>query len=149
MEAKQLASQQNGFQLINPTDQWFPGVSEIRNTLTDWEWCYGKTPKFSVTKSFAVPAQFLNNFDSVTENLRVTMIVEQGRVSDVTLYVPPGLSSTGFSGEAKVITSLKGHKFTEDAINSLEWSLSGSEYGLVDDKDKFVTECVRQVMTSV
>lgn len=77
------------------------------------------------------------------------MNVEQGRISDVTLYVPPGLSSTGFSGEAKVITSLKGHKFTEDAINSLEWSLSGSEYGLVDDRDKFVTECVRQVMTSV
>lgn len=127
----------------------FLGIAELRQNLVGWEWCYGHTPKFTVSKSFPVPMQFISNGVGSSHDLSVTLIVEQGRVSDVTLSIPPGLSSTGFSGEAKVITSLKGHKFTEDTISSLEWSLSGTEYGLADDKDKFVTDCVRQVMTSI
>lgn len=121
------------FQIINPTEQQFPGLTEIRDTLKDWEWCYGKTPKFSVTKSF------VGNSNSISENLKFTMNIEQGRINDVVLYVP--------LGEKKVITSLKGQKFTEDIINCLEYALS--EDGLVDDKDKFVIECIRQVMASV
>lgn len=41
---------QRGFQLINPTEKWFPGLVEIRNSLSSWNWCYGQTPKFNVQK---------------------------------------------------------------------------------------------------
>lgn len=41
---------QRGFQLINPTEKWFPGLMEIRENFTAWDWCYGKTPKFIVQK---------------------------------------------------------------------------------------------------
>lgn len=47
---RHLMMKQRGFQLINPTEKWFPGLMEIRNSLSSWEWCYGKTPKFSIQK---------------------------------------------------------------------------------------------------
>lgn len=43
--------QQRGFQLINPTEKWFPGLSELRDNFGSWDWCFGKTPKFSVQKN--------------------------------------------------------------------------------------------------
>lgn len=41
---------QRGFQLINPTEKWFPGLMEIRENLSSWDWRFGKTPKFTVQK---------------------------------------------------------------------------------------------------
>lgn len=138
------ANQQKGFQLVNPTNLWFPGLDEIRDQFVGWDWCYGKTPKFSISKSFAVPDSLAHSYGA-TGDVKVTMAVEQGRISDVTLLVPPGLSPECITGEVNVVTSLIGQKFSEEALDSLEGLLSG----LVNDKDKFVTECLRQVMSSV
>lgn len=148
---KHLISEQRGFQLVNPTDQWFPGLSEIRSNLISWDWCYGKTPNFFISRTFPVPSQLLvepMTFNGTNSELKITVHVNQGRVADVVLNIPQGLSSTGLHGDVKVITSLKGCKFTEEAMSRLESSLAVDNI-LAADKDKFVTECVRQVMTSV
>lgn len=76
--------------------------------------------------------------------LKVTMMVESGKIVDVKLYIPPGMEINGFSGEANVITSLIGHKFSEESLNLLELHVGGLE----NDKDKFVTECLKQVVAS-
>lgn len=64
---------QRGFQLINPTEKWFPGLMEIRETFASWDWRFGKTPKFmakkdmqlkSDDKEFAVQLQV--NVDGVS-----------------------------------------------------------------------------------
>lgn len=47
---RHLMMKQRGFQLINPTEKWFPGLMEIRDQFSAWDWCYGKTPKFTVQK---------------------------------------------------------------------------------------------------
>lgn len=120
------------------------GISEIREHLESWQWRYGKSPKFAISRSFAIPDNLLLGSEAPNE-LKVTMVVENGMISDVSLYIPPGLFSAGFSGNVNVVTSLKGHKFSEEALTYLEWSVGG----LVNDKEKFVTDCVRQVMTSV
>ncbi|XP_063928503.1 lipoyl amidotransferase LIPT1, mitochondrial-like [Zophobas morio] len=139
----ELANKQKGFQMINPTEQWFPGINALRDTFQGWEWRYGRTPKFTITRSFTVPDNLLNT--DVPDDLRVTMVVENGKISDVNLFLPPGLAANGFSGNVNVITSLIGHKFSEEALDNLEWSVGT----LISDKDKFVTDCVRQVMQSV
>jgi lipoyltransferase 1 len=140
----ELANQQRGFQMVNPTDLWFPGIEEIRTNLQSWNWRFGKTPKFTISRSFTVPDNLLINTD-VPDDLKVTMIVEGGKIMDVNLFVPPGLVASGFTGNVNVITSLVGHRFSEEALDNLEWSLGA----LISDKDKFVTDCVRQVMQSV
>ncbi|CAH1153441.1 unnamed protein product [Phaedon cochleariae] len=140
----ELANQQNGFQLVNPTEEWFNGLTEIRETFESWDWCFGKTPKFNISKSFQVPAS-LANCEETSDSLKVTMVVENGKVSDVNLYIPPNLAFAGFSGNANVITSVIGQRFSEDALNSMEALLDE----LMSDKDRFVTECLKQVMRSV
>ncbi|XP_066247294.1 lipoyl amidotransferase LIPT1, mitochondrial-like [Euwallacea similis] len=139
----ELAHQQKGFHLINPTENWFPGLKEIRDAYKSWDWCYGKTPKFNITRSFTVPGVLLHNNNGASGSLNVTMSVENGMISDITIYVPYEFNSFGFTGEANVIHSLKGMRFSVQAFRDLEESLDS----LLDEKDRFVTECVRQVMT--
>ncbi|XP_060537425.1 lipoyltransferase 1, mitochondrial-like isoform X2 [Cylas formicarius] len=141
---QELANKQNGFQMINPTENWFPGLKEIQDYYTSWDWCYGNTPKFHITQSFPVPGGLIHNTSGTCADVKVTMTVESGKISDITLFVPEGFSSFGFTGEAKVVTGLKGKRFSINAFNELENSLDS----LLDEKERFVTECVRQVMTS-
>lgn len=49
-EGQDLLQKQRGFQLINPTEKWFPGLTELRDQFASWEWRFGKTPKFTVQK---------------------------------------------------------------------------------------------------
>lgn len=48
---RDLVMKQRGFQLLNPTEKWFPGLNELRDTFSSWDWRYGKTPRFSVQKN--------------------------------------------------------------------------------------------------
>lgn len=45
---------QRGFQLINPTEKWFPGLMELREKYASSDWCLGKTPTFTVQKEFVL-----------------------------------------------------------------------------------------------
>ncbi|KAL9875454.1 lipoyl amidotransferase LIPT1, mitochondrial-like [Glossina fuscipes fuscipes] len=45
---------QRGFQLINPTEKWFPGIDVLGHEFSSWEWIVGKTPTFSVEKELAL-----------------------------------------------------------------------------------------------
>ncbi|XP_028149815.1 lipoyltransferase 1, mitochondrial isoform X2 [Diabrotica virgifera virgifera] len=137
------ANKQNGFQLVNPTEGWFPGLTEIKEQLLSWNWQYEKTPKFNITKSFKVHDTLAENY-GINEDLKVNMVVENGKISDISLYVPPGLSSQGFSGNANVITSLIGHTYSEDAVHDLEMMING----LVNEKLRFGSEHLKQVMNS-
>lgn len=95
------------------------GITEIKNTFQDWEWCFGKTPKFTICKTY--PSHALN-----TEHVTATLTVDKGRIIDISLYLPPGVVSSGFSGTADVISNLKGQKFSEATLFSLEHSLGCS-----------------------
>lgn len=47
---------QRGFQLVNPTEKWFPGIEELQKEFSSWDWIFGKTPKFTVEKELALKA---------------------------------------------------------------------------------------------
>ncbi|XP_045527697.1 lipoyltransferase 1, mitochondrial isoform X2 [Pieris brassicae] len=147
-------SQQRGFQFVNPTEDWYPGIAELRKELTTWEWCYGRTPEFTVRRSFPVPPELLSSkLYSASQELIISMTVEKGLINDVTLNIPPGLIESGFHGEASVITHLKGKRFTSEALAALENAmltrhLSGDVRKL-DDKEQFVAKCFDQVVNTV
>lgn len=60
---------QRGFQLINPTEKWFPGLMEIRDNYSSWDWCYSKTPKFSVQKDFTMKSEEKDHNMQLTVNV--------------------------------------------------------------------------------
>lgn len=146
-------SKQRGFQYVNPTAQWFPGLDELKNELKTWDWCYGRTPAFTVSRSFPVPAELLNqNVYTATQELVINMSVEKGLINDVTLNIPPGLIESGFHGEASVITQLKGKKFTSEALTALQEAMltrHSTEDKILDDKEQFVAKCFDQVVNTV
>ncbi|KAG8222401.1 hypothetical protein J437_LFUL003022 [Ladona fulva] len=158
-----------GFQLINPTENWFPGLEKLRQEMISWNWRFGKTPRFDVTRSFPIPrelatsempdAEKLNkaSVDGLTAQLTVKMEVVNGRVSDVTITIPPGfLGAAPDGGEIAVVTGLRGKRFSEEALRILDESFAISDPSgrsgkpsHVGDKNRFVASCVRKVMQSV
>lgn len=61
---------QRGFQLINPTEKWFPGLMEIREQFASWDWRFGRTPKFTVQKDVALKS----NGKETTFKLKVKVV---------------------------------------------------------------------------
>lgn len=131
------------------------GLSEIKNELVTWDWSFGRTPLFTVSRCFPVPAELLapSKIYSATQELVINMSVEKGLIEDVTLNIPPGLVESGFHGEASVITHLKGKRFTSEALTALEEALltrhSSGDDRKLDEKEQFVTKCFEQVVNTV
>lgn len=135
----EFANAQNGFQVINPTEQSFPGIDDLRKNFESWEWRFGRTPKFTISHSFPVPKLLGDVFGDV----RISITVEQGMISDINIYEPPELITAGISRNVNVMATLAGLKFSEDSLDNFEWSTSSC------DKDRFVYNCVRQMLQSL
>jgi len=121
----------------------------LRAEFASWDWRFGKSPKFSVTRTFQVPQELLGKDEVTNQELSITIDVNKGMVEDVMLMVPPGLKAAkGFSGQAEVVTTLKGQRFSEEAITMLQRALSELE-SPDQTRNEFVVDCMRQVVTSV
>ncbi|GFT85000.1 uncharacterized protein NPIL_213061, partial [Nephila pilipes] len=69
---------------IHPSEDKCPGIKKIQEELKSWEWQFGRTPQFSITKSFPVSFPL---FDSETKkhvfNVVIHMIVVKGRIQSI------------------------------------------------------------------
>lgn len=110
--------QQKGFQFINPTEDWFPGLDELASEFRSWDWNYGKTPKFSVTRELDLVAQ-----DSKVHRFELTLEIQNGIIEEIKMRLPAGLVSNDFSQDASVISNLRGtrydHEITENIITAI------------------------------
>uniref|UniRef100_A0A6M2DSQ5 Putative lipoate-protein ligase a n=1 Tax=Xenopsylla cheopis TaxID=163159 RepID=A0A6M2DSQ5_XENCH len=156
-EGDVLKQTQRGFQSINPTEGWFPGLNKIREEYESWDWRFGRTPKFSVSRIFDVPDNLLGDFveqnipkmEQDSKQLTISMNVERGLINDVHLSVPKGLCrKDGMYGEAAVITRLQGQKFSEESMKLVEIALAGEEPCALQEKEKFVANCFRKIINS-
>ena len=122
---------------------------DIRNDLIEWNWKFGKTPRFTIVRSFPIPRNLLSHTELVSPDLSVTMVVDKGKISDIIVYVPPGISKSEISENIKVVTSLKGCQFTEDALSTLDKYMENLDYDYSQNKNGFVPNSVRKVIKSV
>lgn len=99
--------QQRGFQLINPTEKWFPGLSELRENFASWDWRFGKTPKFSVQKNIE-----LKSGEDV-HHLKLNVDVEKGLISNIELLLK---NSTDVM---PIVSSLLGKPYNESNFNGI------------------------------
>lgn len=142
----ELVGKQNGFQLVNPTNDWFPGLDEMRAELENWDWRFGNTPRFSVTKTFAVPDEMKIAGE---EELIVKVEVENGLVNEVILHIPASLMMCdGIVDDIQGMNSIRGRRFTEDAVEELNNVFAESTHFRDAGKD-FLADCMRKVMASV
>ncbi|XP_012259934.2 lipoyltransferase 1, mitochondrial isoform X2 [Athalia rosae] len=106
-----LIQQQRGFQLINPTEDWFPGITELRNEFSSWEWTYGRSPDFTVTRQLE-----LDSIHGEVHELTLTLDVINGMIKEIKMSLPSTMMADNFRKDASVVTDLKGSRYSEDII---------------------------------
>jgi lipoyltransferase 1 len=105
---RELVMQQRGFQLINPTEKWFPGLNELRENYSSWDWKYGKTPKFSVETTIE-----LKSGHNECHNLKVSVDVEKGLIQKIDLILK------GSSEVMPIVSSLIGQSYDENNFEKI------------------------------
>lgn len=112
-----FVQQQKGFQYINPNEHWFPGINQFINEFCSWDWNFGKTPKFTVTRTFDVPTN-----DDKMHRLNLSLEMQNGIVEEIKMNLPAGLVSTN-DQDVSVISNLRGtrynHEVTEKIISEI------------------------------
>lgn len=111
---RDLLMKQLGFQLINPTEKWFPGLNELRENFASWDWRFGKTPKFSVQKS----VQLKSEGDQQHE-MKVKVDVEKGLIQEICLLVPG-------QDAIPVVSNMVGKPYMEDCFNGILEAMKGA-----------------------
>ncbi|XP_017466123.1 PREDICTED: lipoyltransferase 1, mitochondrial isoform X2 [Rhagoletis zephyria] len=102
----QQIMKQLGFQLINPTEKWFPGIDNLRTEFSSWEWNYGRTPKFTVKKELILK-------DSDKEHkIILNIAVEKGIINGVTITMPN-------NERLPVVSSLQHKNYNESNLNKI------------------------------
>ncbi|KAH8372807.1 hypothetical protein KR009_005168 [Drosophila setifemur] len=98
---------QRGFQLINPTDKWFPGIEELRSNYSSWDWVIGKTPKFTVEKDLEVKGE------DQDMKLKLSVEVEAGMMKEIGIQLPQSEQLV------PVVTPLQGKPYNEENLNGI------------------------------
>ncbi|XP_039482297.1 lipoyltransferase 1, mitochondrial [Drosophila santomea] len=99
--------QQRGFQLVNPTEKWFPGIEELRSNYSSWDWVIGKTPKFTVQKDLEVKG------DEQDMKLKLSVEVEAGLMKEIGIQLPQS------DQLVPVVTPLQGKPYNEESLNGI------------------------------
>lgn len=113
---RDLLMKQLGFQLINPTEKWFPGISELRENFSSWDWRIGKTPKFSVQKSIQLKSE---GADQQQQEMKVKVDVEKGLIQEISLLVPG-------QEPIPVVSNLVGKPYMEDCFHGILDAMKGA-----------------------
>ncbi|XP_012233802.1 lipoyl amidotransferase LIPT1, mitochondrial [Linepithema humile] len=111
---------QKGFKFINPTEDWFPGIDKFTNEFRSWDWNFGKTPKFTVSRTLDVPAH-----DGKTYRLNLTLEIQSGIVQEIKMSLPAGLVSTNFEQDASVISNLRGTRYDHEVTENIIAAIGG------------------------
>lgn len=116
---RDLLMKQLGFQLINPTEKWFPGISELRENFSSWDWRVGKTPKFSVQKSIQLKSEGAEQQQQEQQEMKVKVDVEKGVIQEINLLVPG-------QEPIPVVSNLVGKPYMEDCFNGILDAMKGA-----------------------
>ncbi|XP_058055140.1 lipoyltransferase 1, mitochondrial isoform X1 [Anopheles bellator] len=114
---RELLMKQRGFQLINPTDKWFPGISELRENFASWDWRFGKTPAFSVQKTIEMKSAA--NTSEQHPEMKVKVDVEKALIKEISLVLPN-------HEPIPVVSDMVGQPYDEDCFNGIVDALKGA-----------------------
>lgn len=71
------------------------GLDAIREEFVSWAWRFGKTPRFTVTRSFPIPSIMARQSGAMSagldKELAISLDVTKGVIEDVTLKIPPNM----------------------------------------------------------
>lgn len=104
---RDLAMTQRGFQLINPTEYWYPGLKEIRDQFASWDWRFGKTPKFTALKPIQLKC------DGKQQYVQLKISVDAAIITDIVLVLP------NCETTVPVVSTFRGQPYDEHVLRDI------------------------------
>jgi len=141
-EGFEAASNQRGFQMIRPDNDWFPGLDQLRQDFYSHQWIFGKTPKFKVSKTFQVPNEVISK-DSKSQ-LTFDIEVINGIVQDVRVQMSPDLLDPEFIDLSEILLKLD---FNDRLVQKFSDLLSVHSANISEAKRNFLVQCVDEMIT--
>lgn len=111
--SQQIVQLSNGYTLINPTDDWFPGLGKLETELASYTWLHDKTPRFTVTRPVVIPECVAHN---TTVNISVQVF--HGKIEDVKM-TSQGICPDVADLIHEVGGAVKGSQYTLTIFNDL------------------------------
>lgn len=90
----------------------FVGIDKLASEFRSWEWIYGKTPKFILTREIDVLGPNNQNY-----RLDLTLDVQAGKIEEVKIKIPTDLAE--FNRHLNVIDSLRGTKYDREILDNI------------------------------
>lgn len=87
------------------------GITKLRDEFCSWDWTFGKTPKFTVTRQLE-----LASVQGEVHELTLTLDIENGIVQEIKMSLPTSIKLETFREDASVVTSLRGVRYSEEII---------------------------------
>lgn len=110
-------------------------TSEFRS----WDWNFGKTPKFTVTRTLKVA-----DHDGKMHHVNLHVEIQKGIVEEVKINLADGLSSVDLDEDASVINNFCGarynHKIIENIIAAINCKTVTLRTQVEDKSDVVVTQ---------
>lgn len=111
--SQQNYQQSNGYTLVNPTDDWFPGLDNLKEELSSDAWLYGKTPRFTITRPVTLPECVAHN-----TTINVTVQAYHGKIEDVKVSSPQVCADI-VDLIREVGAAVKGTQFSNEVFHDL------------------------------
>lgn len=140
-EGFEAASNQRGFQMIRPDNDWFPGLDHLRQEFYNHQWIFGKTPKFKVSKTFQVPNEVTSN-DSKGQ-LSIDIEVINGVVQDVRVQMSPDLLDPELIDLSEILLKLD---FNDRLVQKFSDLLSVHSADISEVKRNFLVQCLDEMI---
>lgn len=98
----------------------YTGIDKFISEFRSWDWNFGKTPKFTVTRTLDVPAH-----DGKMHRLNLSLEIQNGIVEEIRMSLPAGLVSTDFDQDASVISNLRGTRYNHEVTENIITEIGG------------------------
>jgi len=140
-EGFEAASNQRGFQMIRPDNDWFPGLDQLRQDFYSHQWIFGKTPKFKVSKTFEVPNEVIPN--NSKSNLIFDIEVMNGIVQDVRVSMSPDFLDPDLIDLSEILLKLD---FNDGLVKKFSDLLLVHSANISVAKRNFLIKCLDEMI---
>lgn len=90
------------------------GLNKLINEFRSWSWNFGKTPKFTVSRTHKVVVH-----DGKVHHLNLFLEVQNGIVEEVRMTLSKELASADFEREASKVTNLYGTRYNHEITDNI------------------------------
>merc|ERR1719402_1358892 len=126
---------------VDPKEETFPGIGSMAESLESWNWVFGKTPQFSLKKSFIVPDEILGSvFSADPPFVEYELVLKSGKITSVKCTQSPGLMDPDLDIDRGF---LEGRLFDSCLTENIQ------KADLPERKKCFIIDCIKNIVIDI